>query len=63
MRGALSALGVAGSVLGLLLAGRLVDARGYGWTFTMLAIAPVTAVFLALLLPESRGKELEELNE
>ena len=63
VRGALSALGVAGSVLGLLLAGRLVDARGYGWTFTMLAIAPVTAGFLALLLPESRGKELEELNE
>ena len=62
VRGALSAVGVGGSVLGLLLAGRLVDVHGYGWTFTVLAVAPVTAGFLALLLPESRGKELEELN-
>ena len=62
VRGALSAVGVGGSVLGLVLAGRLVDAHGYGWTFTVLAVAPVTAGFLALLLPESRGKELEELN-
>ncbi|MFM7065131.1 MAG: MFS transporter [Actinomycetes bacterium] len=63
VRGALSAVGVGGSVLGLLVAGRLADSRGFGWTFTVLAIAPVTAGLLALLLPESRGKELEELNE
>ncbi|MFM7068556.1 MAG: MFS transporter, partial [Actinomycetes bacterium] len=62
VRGGLSAIAVIGSITGLLLAGRLVDAQGYGPTFTLLAIAPVTAGALALLLPESRGRELEDLN-
>jgi len=62
VRGAVAALAVAGSVAGLLLAGSLIDARGYGFTFTLLAITPIAAALVALALPETRGKELEEIN-
>lgn len=62
VRGMLSAVGVGGSVAGLLLAGHLVDARGYGPTFTLLAAAPVVAGLLAFAVPETRGRELEDLN-
>ena len=62
VRGAVAAIAVAGSVIGLLLAGSSIDARGYGLTFTLLALAPIAAAFVALALPETRGKELEEIN-
>jgi MFS family permease len=62
VRGAVAAVAVAGSVIGLLFAGNLIDAQGYGFTFTLLAIAPIAAAFVALALPETRGKELEEIN-
>lgn len=62
VRGAVAAVAVSGSVIGLVLAGTSIDARGYGFTFTLLAIAPIAAAFVALALPETRGKELEEIN-
>ncbi len=62
VRGAVAAVAVAGSVIGLLFAGNLIDAQGYGFTFTLLAIAPIAAAFVALALPETRGKELEAIN-
>ena len=62
VRGVITAIAVAGSVCGLMIAGPLVDARGYGFTFTVLAVAPLLAAVLALAIPETRGRELEELN-
>ena len=62
VRGVITAIAVAGSVCGLMIAGPLVDARGYGFTFTVLAVAPLAAAALALAIPETRGRELEELN-
>ena len=46
----------------LLLAGAIVDSRGYSTAFTMLAVAPLAAAALAFAIPETRGKELEDLN-
>jgi len=62
-RGGLNALGTGGAVAGLLLAGALVDRIGYGPAFTWLALAPLVAAMLVLFLPETRGLELEALNE
>lgn len=62
VRGTLTAIAVGGSVVGLLLAGTLVDASGYSFAFALLVIAPLTAAALAFAVPETRGKELEELN-
>lgn len=62
-RGALTAVATAGSVLGLLAAGLLVDHVGYGSAFTWLALAPLAAAVLALRVPETSGVELEALNE
>jgi MFS family permease len=62
VRGALTAIAVGGSVCGLLLAGAIVDSRGYSTAFTMLAVAPLAAAALAFAIPETRGKELEDLN-
>ena len=62
-RGALSAVATAGSVVGLLLAGVLVDRLGYGSAFMWLAIGPLVGAALALRVPETSGIELEELNE
>ncbi len=62
VRGVITAIAVAGSVCGLMIAGPLVDARGYGLTFTLLAVAPLLAATLALAIPETRGRELEDLN-
>ncbi|MEX0767848.1 MAG: MFS transporter, partial [Microthrixaceae bacterium] len=62
VRGAVAALAVSGSVAGLLLAGPLIDSRGYGFTFALLAITPILAAIVACALPETRGKELEEIN-
>jgi putative MFS transporter len=62
-RGALSTVATAGSVLGLLGAGVLVDHLGYGTAFMWLALAPLAAAVLALRVPETSGVELEALNE
>ena len=53
---------MAGSVCGLMIAGPLVDAHGYGLTFGILAVAPLLAAGLAFAIPETRGRELEEIN-
>jgi len=62
-RGLLSAVAVGGSIFGLLVAGRLAKDWGYGPTFVLLAVAPVVAGLLAFAVPETRGRELEELNQ
>ena len=62
VRGALTTIAVVGSVVGLLGAGTLVESLGYGTAFLLLAIAPVAAAVLALAIPETRGRELEEIN-
>lgn len=62
VRGALNATAVIGSVCGLVVAGAVVDSRGYSTAFVVLALAPLIAAGLAFALPETRGKELEELN-
>lgn len=62
VRGMITAIAVVGSVGGLLLAGTMVDAGSYASAFTVLAVAPLAAAALALALPETRGRELEDLN-
>jgi MFS family permease len=62
VRGTLTAIAVGGSVCGLLVAGNVVDAAGYSTAFTVLLAAPLVAAALAFAVPETRGKELEELN-
>jgi MFS family permease len=62
VRGTLTAIAVSGSVCGLLLAGSIVDSTSYATAFTVLAVAPLIAAGLAFAVPETRGKELEELN-
>lgn len=62
VRGALTTIAVVGSVVGLLGAGTLVDAWGYGPAFLLLAATPVVAAVLALAIPETRGRELEDIN-
>ena len=62
VRGFITAIAVGGSVCGLMIAGPLVDARGYGFTFALLAVAPLLAAALALAIPETRGRELEDIN-
>jgi MFS family permease len=62
VRGTLTAIAVGGSVCGLLVAGAVVDSRGYSTAFALLAIAPLAAAGLAFAIPETRGKELEDLN-
>lgn len=61
-RGTLATIAVAGSTCGLLLAGFGVDRSGYGTTFALLALGPLIAAGLATLVPETRGRELEEIN-
>jgi MFS family permease len=62
-RGTLSTVATTGSVVGLLAAGALVDHLGYGTAFSWLALAPLAAAALATAIPETAGRELEELNE
>ena len=50
-------------MLGLLLAGAGVDAAGYGPTFALLALGPLIAAGLAFAVPETGGRELEEINQ
>ena len=61
-RGALNVLAVTGSVSGLVLAGAGVDAFGYGPTFVLLALGPLIAAALAFAVPETGGRELEDIN-
>lgn len=61
-RGMLTAIAVGGSVCGLLIAGRVIDASGYPTAFAALSLAPLAAAALAFAIPETRGRELEELN-
>ncbi len=61
--GLLSTAALAGGLVGLLVAGRLADAWGYGPTFALLAIGPLVAAGIVVtLLPETAGVSLEELN-
>jgi MFS family permease len=61
--GLLSAAALGGGLVGLLVAGRLADAWGYGPTFALLALGPLLAAVIVLwLLPETAGVSLEELN-
>jgi MFS family permease len=62
VRGALTAIAIGGSVLGLIVAGAVADTQGYAWAFGILAVAPIAAAMLAFAIPETRGKELEDLN-
>ena len=43
--------------------GTPVATLGYGPAFTWLALAPILAGVLSVLLPETKGLELETLNE
>lgn len=59
----ITVVGVAGSVVGLMVAGRLADAWSLGPAIAVLALAPiVAAVVLLPRFPESAQRELEELN-
>ena len=62
--GALSVVAVLGSASGLLLVGDLSERFGsFGQAFSLLSICPVLVVLLILLFfPESRNRELEDLN-
>jgi len=62
VRGAVAAIAVAGSVVGLLGSGWLIDSHGYSFAFTLLATAPLLGACLAFAIPETRGRELEEIN-
>lgn len=62
VRGVITGLAVAGSVIGLVISGWLIDSRGYSFAFSALAVAAVAAAALALALPETRGRELEDIN-
>lgn len=61
-RGTIATIAVVGSTCGLLLAGFGVDRSGYGPTFALLALGPLLAAGLAMLIPETRGRELEDIN-
>ncbi len=61
--GGLGVVGVAGSVVGLLVGGRLADSVGFASAFGLLAIGPaIVLVLIVFLYPETAGQELEELN-
>ena len=61
--GVLSTAALGGGLVGLLVAGQLADAWGYGPTFALLALGPLAAAVIVLsLLPETAGVSLEELN-
>ena len=59
----ITALGVLGSVIGLLIAGRLAERWSLGPGIAALAVGPAIVVFLLLpFFPETSHRELEELN-
>lgn len=60
IRGLVTGLAVAGSIIGLLLGGELIDSLGYATAFALLAAAPLAAVVLTFFLPQTHKRELEE---
>lgn len=54
---------VAGSVIGLQLATPLIGRYGYGTTFALLALAPISIIALLGMLPETAREELEVIND
>lgn len=60
--GLINAIGVAGSVIGLLIVGNTVTNDRFGPTILILAICPLLAAVSLIALPETAGRELEELN-
>ncbi|MGB3412624.1 MAG: MFS transporter [Microthrixaceae bacterium] len=62
VRGVITGLAVAGSVVGLVISGWLIDSRGYSVAFLALGVSALAAAMLAFALPETRGRELEEIN-
>lgn len=62
VRGVLTGIAIVGSVAGLVFAGWMIDQHGYGPSFQILAVAPLIAAAFALAIPETRGRELEDLN-
>lgn len=60
--GIINITAVIGGVVGLAVAGRLIDQRGYGPAFWILAIAPVVAAGMLRWLPETARLELEEIS-
>jgi MFS family permease len=62
--GILSMTAMVGSVVGLTAAGALTDVLdSFGWTFAVLAIAPMAVAALVMLkFPETARRELEDLN-
>ena len=60
--GVLNAMGVLGSVTGLLIVGRFVQNHVYGPTIAKLAICPLIVAVLMCFIPETSGRELEDVN-
>ena len=60
--GFLNGLGVIGSITGLLVAGNFVVDDRYGPTMMVLAVGPLIVALMMGLLPETAGRELEDLN-
>jgi MFS family permease len=63
MGGIVEALSVAGSAVGLLTVGALVDdGWSYGDAFALIGVAPLAALFLLPWFPETAHRSIEELN-
>ncbi len=61
--GRVTVVAVAGSAIGLLLAGYLFDRISFGATFAILAVAPLVVAILVLVrYPETARRELEDIN-
>lgn len=60
--GILNIAAVVGGALGLAIAGPLIDQRGYGLTFAVLAVAPIVAAVVMKALPETARRELEDIS-
>ncbi|WP_420637643.1 MFS transporter [Candidatus Poriferisocius sp.] len=61
--GLLGVAGVSGSVVGLVVAGHMIETYGYGTAFSVLLMGPILVALLVLLFyPETTRRSLEELN-
>ena len=61
--GLLGVAGIAGSIVGLVAGGYMIEAWGYGTAFTILIAGPILVAILVLLFyPETTRRSLEELN-
>ena len=63
LRGRLTAIPYGGSGCGLLTPRRIAAPYACPTSFAVLAVAPLAAAALAFAIPETRGRELEELNQ